>query len=76
MASVNLKKDSENTPVKGGTMTDLGMTMCWSVYMLAFGYTRQMFLQSFCNAPLSIDDQEDEFLSGVRVSGVITASDK
>uniref|UniRef100_A0AAY4B482 SWI/SNF related, matrix associated, actin dependent regulator of chromatin, subfamily c, member 1b n=1 Tax=Denticeps clupeoides TaxID=299321 RepID=A0AAY4B482_9TELE len=32
---VNLKKDSENTPVKGGTMTDL-------------------------------DEQEDEFLSGVR----------
>ncbi|XP_066531198.1 SWI/SNF complex subunit SMARCC1b isoform X2 [Hoplias malabaricus] len=33
--NVNLKKDSENTPVKGGTMTDL-------------------------------DEQEDEFLSGVR----------
>lgn len=25
---VNLKKDSENTPVKGGTMADLGKLAC------------------------------------------------
>jgi len=28
LATVNLKKDSENTPVKGGIMADLGTFVC------------------------------------------------
>lgn len=28
LATVNLKKDSENTPVKGGIMADLGKFVC------------------------------------------------
>lgn len=31
LPAVNQKKDSENTPVKGGTVTDLGMCSVWVV---------------------------------------------
>ncbi len=32
LATVNLKKDSENTPVKGGIMADLGKFVCGMYY--------------------------------------------
>lgn len=32
LMTVNLKKDSENTPVKGGTMADLGKTTAWVLH--------------------------------------------
>ncbi len=34
LATVNLKKDSENTPVKGGIMADLGKFVCGMYYLV------------------------------------------
>lgn len=53
-------------------MADLGMTMCLSVYMFVLGFIRRVFVM--CH--FFLDDQEDEFLSGVRVSCVLTVSDQ
>uniref|UniRef100_A0A671M540 SWI/SNF complex subunit SMARCC1-like n=1 Tax=Sinocyclocheilus anshuiensis TaxID=1608454 RepID=A0A671M540_9TELE len=52
---LNLKKDSENTPVKGGIMADLGKLVC-GIHLITLNI--YVFLS---------DDQEEDLLSGVRV---------
>uniref|UniRef100_A0A8C1FRN7 SWI/SNF related BAF chromatin remodeling complex subunit C1b n=1 Tax=Cyprinus carpio carpio TaxID=630221 RepID=A0A8C1FRN7_CYPCA len=54
--NVNLKKDSENTPVKGGIMADLGKFVCGIDLITLNIY---VFLS---------DDQEEDLLSGVRIA--------
>ena len=79
---VNLKKDSENTPVKGGTMADLGKILClmlnvpkgYSIYIYFFSIdnalTLCMHLDYFYHSlTVSLsDEQEDDFPGRVNIN--------
>lgn len=80
LSAVNQKKDSENTPVKGGTVADLGeyftcdllQAWMWWVYVYTYTLSKEMQMITFILFAVLDDHEDDSVVSGGKVMSLYT----